>query len=241
MKTRALNFTTFKVKTIYVFFLIALATILNLFSACTQDDGPKPIAPIAPLASEDTELIHKVPDVPVILDGAPASPDIVLQYNGKPLYYVVDEKSMQEGVIRIFTDEQKASAYRQQAEIESALGDKGSRTAATEGFTAKIYIYEESNYSGYSNSFALGNTDLYNLSTYNFDCNWLGNNCHNMNNKISSIKCSSMPKHWTVLFSATEYQGSKLWIAPGANRAYLSWYGFNDITSSIGFVPYSLH
>jgi hypothetical protein len=188
--------------------------------------------------------VHKVPEVPIVLNGAPAAPEEVLKYNGKPLFYVLDDRSIKEGVIRIFTDEQQANAYREKAEAESSLVpsiDKGARTAATEGFTAKIVIYEELNYRGYTNSFALGNTDLYDLSRYNFDCNWLGYNCHNMNNKISSIKCDQMPKHWTVLFSAVGYQGSQMWINPGANRAYLSSYGFNDITSSIGFVPYSLH
>jgi hypothetical protein len=217
---------------------------MSLFSACNKDDGPEPLIAVERLISDESELIHKVPDVPVVLDGTPADPDIVLQYNGKPLHYVVDEKSIKEGVLRIFTDEQKANAYRQQVETVAASSpsvDKGSRTAATEGFTAKITVYPESNYRGNDKSFSLGNTDIYDLSTYEDCAGIIFRVCLKYNNKISSIKCEQMPKHWTVLFSSTKYLGSKLWISPGVNRPYLSSYGFNDITSSIGFVPYSLH
>lgn len=46
---------------------------------------------------------HRVPAGAVELDGRDESPDIVLQFAGRPLYSVVDDRSLQGGPLRIFS------------------------------------------------------------------------------------------------------------------------------------------
>ncbi len=234
MKTQALNVTTLRIKTVYVSTLIVIAIVLSLLTGCNKDDGPTPGTPPKEVPGEELlEESPPVPLVPILLDGIAAAPEELSKYKGQDLIYMLDKKSTEEGVIRVFTSRLKADTYRLRLGATfnpASPADKAAR------FRAEIRIFNEPNYRGYAFNFGLGETGLRNLATFEFDCGWF-NNCHNINNTISSVKCQSMPYHYTILYRYANYRGTQLWIGPGVNRPNLAQFDFNDFASSIGFIP----
>ncbi|MDQ4141745.1 MAG: hypothetical protein M3142_14645, partial [Bacteroidota bacterium] len=149
----------------------------------------------------------------------------VLKYNGKPLAYFIDENFEKDGIVRVFTSEEKANTYRSQ--IDSKDKNSAARTGAAMS-RPRIWVYLNNNYGGASQDFYLGNSNLYNLNTIQSGV-W--------NNSISSIKCKEMDR-WTVLFDKKGYEGDNVSIQRGTNRPNLNSLNkvFNNKASSIKFI-----
>lgn len=65
---------------------------------------------LAPTAY-DYEEIHQIPKMPIKVDGVIYSPEEIARWNGQPLFYILDSKTKEDGVLTIFTKEEDWENY----------------------------------------------------------------------------------------------------------------------------------
>jgi hypothetical protein len=234
MKTQNIHPTTIKIKALYVTLLAILSILMSLLSGCNKQEEVKPISQPPSNQQEDKDKL-KLPTVPIILDDQEVEAEALEKYDQKSLIYVLDKSSFEKGVIRIFTDAEKARQYRQAVEAQErgSLLKRDTTTSSARVASESVILYEESVYRGNGWTFHLGSTDIRNFRRVYPTLWWT----HDIDNKISSL-CNYFPYHWVVLYDLPFYGGAQFWVYPNECIPYLSTYGWNDRASSMGYVPY---
>lgn len=194
--------------------------------------------------------VHKVPSCPVTLDGKSIHPENVKDFNGKPLYYVLDEPAAAGEVLPIFSVPEKAQRYcKKTTPKKPLLADNDASTAlsthsqskdVTEGdpFIGAARLYEHINFQG-------GLWDMYamngNVPDFRsvFCFLWW---CQNISDRVSSVdnQCVAMAVYrprraFTVLHDNINFAGSELWIVERQKIPSLVPLGWNDRASSVSF------
>lgn len=176
------------------------------------------------------EIVHQVPTMAVSIDGVKHKPEKVREYDGRPLYTVVDSRTHKDGLLRIFTSARKAEAYMAKAAKPAtrtgSISTMGSNDSAPSGV---VEVYEHINWDG--------QLLIYNTTESEEDFSWTcetwWGTCVNFNDKTSSISNESDKRmylaehHW--------YGGSRLYLEPKSYHPNLVNYGWNDRASSLGW------
>ncbi len=200
--------------------------------------GRPKVRPSIGVMPEKQTIIHKVPSVPIMLDSTSVPPEKVKEFDGQPLYYVLDKQALAEGVPQVFTTPEKALEYRNRAVAKpkppaSQQGSVSRETAIEAAFGGYVSLYELPNFYGSNWDIDPGYGDIPDFR-YVF-CPF----CTNINDKVSSVDTYIWPYYgytvWTVLFEHIEFQGSQLWIEnPGWVPDLAPW-GWNDVASSMAY------
>jgi hypothetical protein len=194
---------------------------------------------LAPESGQDY-IVHKVPEVPIEIDGVSAEPQEIKNYDGRPLYYVVDQKSRQDEVLlRVFSTEDKLhERLRESAQDEAARSDRTGRTFSGEAAPPEIpsgfTLWQHVGYGGDSVTFD------YEENVPDFrsvDCFlWW---CDNWNDRASSVgvpvNLGEPQPNYYILHEHINYQGSQLWIPAGWFYEDLVRLGWNDRASSLSY------
>ncbi len=182
--------------------------------------------------TNEKSIVHRVPAVPIEIDGASVEPEEIKNYDGQPLYYVLDEKAKREGVLRVFTAAHKA----QERLWESAEGGTKEAVASIGAASGtNITLWEHVGCTGQSVGLEDGQNfpDFRKLNCFLW---W----CTNFNDKASSVmvpwKLGTIQSKYVVLHEHINYQGSQLKIARGLIEDNLVPYGWNDRASSLSHV-----
>jgi hypothetical protein len=197
---------------------------------------------------------HRVPGMPTSLDGKAVHPESVKDFDGRPLFYVLDAQAAAGEVLPIFSDRQKALHYCEkttptkaalEADAEhTALATHSRNGSITEGITegdpfiGAVRLFEHINFQG-------GLWDMYamngNVPDFRsvFCFLWW---CQNINDRISSVdnQCVAMAVYrprraFTVLHEHINFAGSELMIVERQTIASLVPLGWNDRASSVSF------
>lgn len=207
--------------------------------------------------------IHKIPTIPLLLNGKPASPESVKDFDGKPLYYILDEKAMDGDALRVFSDQSKAMKnLLEQNSKASASAEKTVNTAAitlgpgsspqdiANAIGGAVFLWEHINFGGAQWRFNVGTTDSSGAGPFAGDGNisdfqrvfcflWW---CQNINDRVSSVSNQSQVwaylrprKSFVVLHQHINFQGAQLWIPERAAFSDLRQFGWNDVASSLSY------
>lgn len=194
--------------------LAALAMVIGsgLLTMSTAAAVAKPTAP--PSSGEN---IHQAPRASFVVDGVRYAPAQISKFNGRPLYFIVDLSKPEE--MTGYTNKTDFDAMV--AGRKAAAGGIGIQQA---GQYASLFSGDEMTgdrfdlYSPYSVNYLAG---------INRGCGLFG--CAgNWDNVASSIFVNGR----VSVYDDIEYRGSWLYFQ-GYGYANLSWYGFDNITSSI--------
>ncbi len=214
--------------------------------------GYRPKArPSIDVKSEKQPMIHKVPSVPIMLDSASAPSDKVKEFDGQPLYYVMDKQALAEGVLQIFTTPEKAQEYRSQAaaklkkptsqeSVDSQFQRAAMAYSTGDYFAGSVDLYEDTYFQGNKWHFEGEWGYIPDFRYVNCFLWW----CTNINDKVSSLMTniwSNIPGwRWpvyTVLYEHINYnrnqEGVELWIENPGTRSDLTEWGWNDLASSM--------
>jgi hypothetical protein len=193
--------------------LAALAVILGggLLTVSTTAATATPV-PAAP-----TGGVHKAPQSPFIVDGVRYQPQQISKFDGRALYFVVDLAKPHEMVG--FTDKRD---FDTAVAASKALGSGASVQQA--GQYATLYANDELTGDSMSLNSPYG---INYLAGVNRGCGLFG--CAgNWDNVASSIYINGR----VSIYDDIEYRGSWLYLA-GTGWGNLSWWGFDNITSSM--------
>jgi len=209
--------------------------------------GDRPNArPTIDVKTEKQPMIHKVSSIPIMLDNISAPPDKVKEFDGQPLYYVMDKQALADGVLQVFTTPEKAQEYRNQAiaNLKKSTSQESVnsqvRMAAGAYFAGSVDLYEHIYFQGNKWHFEGEWGYIPDFRYVNCFLWW----CANINDKVSSLMTniwSNIPGwRWpvyTVLYEHINYNrnqvGSEFWADNPATYPDLSIYGWNDIASSM--------
>lgn len=208
---------------LFLTLMVLLAGSLGSSAASARTQDPVPQTTPASLAKT---IIHRVPSVPVVIDGVHYEPQQIARFNGRALHFVAGPQ--ERGVLRAFTSPQAAQDYarRQSSKLPST-------PTPLDVIDSRAHFYEH-NFSG--NEFTLepgqGIADLRSVNCFLW---W----CTNFDNQISSV-AASRTASWTVLCDYYNYYGDCLWIPRGttADNSYLWRFGWNDRASSAFITNY---
>jgi hypothetical protein len=161
--------------------------------------------------SEAAWCIHKIPSIPLLLDGRPAAPEAVKDFDGKPLDYILDELARDGESLRVFSDQDEAEQYLAgKSEGEQASGSPrvayarinsintgSSPQEIADVIGGSVFLYEHVNYRGSRWGFNAGSTSNPGSDPGHFPGHgnipdfrrvfcFLGL-CQNINDKVSSV------------------------------------------------------
>jgi hypothetical protein len=189
-------------------------------------------------------IVHKPPQMPIMIDNTEASPNVVREFYGHPLYTVVDSEALDEKMLRIFTSRQQAEGYcRQLIDNQDPFWVRrdtfraaSSTAVAPPGF-GYVELYEHTGFNGCVWRL-LDNHNVGDFRTV-VACGFLGTAWFGINadNKVSSVDSVS---GWTVtvLCSGILLGGAWLFLPGDAFVPSLVPFGFNDIASSMLFLQF---
>lgn len=205
---------------LFLTLLVLLAGSLGGSTASARTQSPGLRATPADLAKT---IVHRVPRVPVVIDGVRYEPQEITRFNGRALHFVAEPQAQRPALIRAFTSLQAAQDYTRR--------QSGSPTGTLTPLSAvdsKAHFYQH-NFSGneFTREPGEGEPDLRRVNCFLW---W----CTDIDNQVSSV-AASRTSSYTVLYDYYNYYGNSLWIPAGttADVSYLSWYGWNDRASSV--------
>lgn len=173
---------------------------------------------------------HQVPEIPVVIDGVKRPAEAVREYNGRPLYFVVDEQAQREGVLYTFTSKEKFEAHITTHSLAQANLSDGT-----------IGLFHQ-NYNDYDTYFIEGPwyaNCVLPLPVGSSIVTLKGlNRCGNgdWNDDISSVQATPNGGG-SYLYTDAYYSGSVLYVAPGRDIPELRPYGFHNNVSSLRNEP----
>jgi hypothetical protein len=205
-------------------------------------------------ADRDPAAVHRVPAVPLTINGRDVPGETILDYNGYVLHmaYFPGDKGVQ-GRLHAFTSPDALEKFvHSQGGPEHALAKPskhadpdtpgagwrpvGPGAPAGGGFSTEVWdtsgsiIYEHMNFGGCG--LFLEKNYGYQRLTHVYGCFWPGD----WNDETSSVKNSPYGTTATVLYEHTYYGGSTLFIPYGGFNHYLEAVGWNDRTSSFASI-----
>lgn len=172
----------------------------------------------AALAPEKPSCIHKIPQLPLLLNGKRAAAESVKDFDGKPLYYVLDERAHDGESLQVYTDGSKAeraiaesgggSDKSRAKKTPKGLAGAGSPIVLTPNSTAQqladaiagaIFLWEHVNFTGAMWRFNLGTVSGTSSGRFAGDSPirdfrsvlcflWF---CQNINDRVSSVSNQS--------------------------------------------------
>ena len=151
---------------------------------------------------EGAVIRHRVPELPLIIDGSFFTPEQIRFFDGQPLHFYADEATMAEGVLYGFTSraglrEFLVAGHRLPADRETS--DQPLRTVtgkAMTGGTGVVIFYENSNWGGSFFWVPVGYTATFGSSWWD--------------NKISSTLLQTSPVSRVVLWDFSSCTGTSL-------------------------------
>jgi len=199
-------------------------------SGATKPDRAPSERTLAPI-----EIIHRAPQVPLVLDGEVLEdPQEITEHNGKPLYYT--PLRTRAGIaLAAFTDPQ--AMISESSKLARRIAE-GSIPAATsehictsnpDSLGERVQFFEHINESG--DTFGLNGTHGGAPGEAFSDLTEVGHGLFgDWNDVISSVS----QLRWDVsLFEHINFKGSQLWLRGGCNTPNLVPLGWNDRASSV--------
>jgi len=130
----------------------------------------------ANLPPEKPFCIHKIPELPVLLNGKRAAAESVKDFDGKPLYYLLDERARDGETLQVYTDSSKLSqalaastdsAAKTKKTSPKGLAGAGSPIVLSTGSSPQqianaiggaVFMWENINFTGAMWQFGAGTT-----------------------------------------------------------------------------------
>lgn len=221
-------------------------------------------SPVCEPESKAESCVHKIPSIRLLLDGKRAAPEAVKDFDGKPLYYILDEIAQNGDSLQVFSDQIKAMKHL--AELSKGEQTSGSakankartinlntgstRQEIADAIGGAVFLWEHINFSGNQWRFGVGTTSGTNFGHSPGDGNipdfrrvfptlWWS---QNINDKVSSVWNASEVwaylrprKSYAILHQHVNFQGSQLWVPQRASFPDLRQYGWNDVASSLSY------
>jgi hypothetical protein len=172
---------------------------------------------------------HRVPAVPLAINGSPVAGSAITQYDGRPLYMAAVPGSANFRLMA-FTGradfERFVNGHGGPAHVLARVPSGGSALPGP-GFAV---TYQHINSSGASLQINAGES-IPALTDINMSCTWF--TCKSWNDQISSVYVTPDTAHGLLLYEHVNFAGSVLW-TPAATRVQnLRQLGWNDVASSI--------
>jgi hypothetical protein len=189
--------------------------------AATQT--PAQMEAAAPVSGD---IVHPIPQMPIVIDGVRYAPEGISQFNGRVLRYVLDQHSQSEGVIYAFTTLEGLTQYLKD-QWGWAPASAGMRASAAAGIIRPMsdsywtVFYADAYYAG-STILSAPNAAISDLSTVS--PGW--------NDRISSVKVAT-GSAWATLYADTSYAGDQLWMQRGTEWSSLAGSGWDNRASSL--------
>ena len=162
-----------------------------------------------PQQDKSAEIVHPIPQVPIVVDGVKMDPRDITKFNGQELYYLVNDDAKNQGVVFIFTT-------LQGIEKVTVLNEK---TTSAYGCVDPTDIWTNVDFQG----------DYKTLSPWNgigqgsfWNTSW--------DNNIESVHSSTC--NYTKFYDSTSYSGSQLWLATNGWTSWLVPYGWDNRAGS---------
>jgi hypothetical protein len=174
-------------------------------------------------ASDD--IVHPIPQMPIVIDGVRYAPEEISQFNGRVLRYVLDQHGQSEGVIYAFTTLEGLTQYLKAqwgwAPGSSSARSMGSAIVRPMSDSYWTVFYADAYYAG-STILSAPNAAISDLSTVS--PGW--------NDRISSVKVAT-GSAWATLYADTSYAGDQLWMQRGTEWSSLAGSGWDNRASSL--------
>lgn len=199
MKTRNLLVLMFVMA--FSFITVAVSNQEVLAQAQSQQDEP-------------AEIVHPIPRVPIVVDGVKMKPEEITQFNGQPLYFILDEQAKSEGTVYIFTTIEGISEY--------AKTDSRQTKLAASSCNEPSIVYK--GYSLTGSSLAPGPGAVYDFISNPWLAGWA--------NTMSSVKTTTC-NVYTKLYDG----GSQLWLATNGQTNNLGIYGWDNRADKVSVDP----
>jgi hypothetical protein len=169
-------------------------------------------------------ILHRVPEVPVVIDGEDMEPKAVRDFINQPLHTVLDQEAQDGGSLKIFPRWQAArDHFLRSAPEQSSPPPQG-------GF---VNLYENINFAGCEWHYPEWNGTLGDFRKLWCGWSWW----YTADNRVSSVDCfiSHPPggKSAVILCEFFNLGGSWFWIPGELQVASLVPFGWNDRASSL--------
>ena len=170
--------------------------------------------------SQDADIVHPVPEIPINVDGVLYAPEEISRFNGQVLFYVLDQHTEREGVMVAFTSEKGLMEYlKEQWSWEPGSGAGGGVQLDSDSYWTVFY----------SDAYYAGSTII---SAPGAAISNLGNISPGWNDRISSVSVSTGAA-WATLYVDINYGGDQLWMQRGTEWGWLLFNGWDDRASSL--------
>lgn len=153
--------------------------------------------------------IHPIPQIPIVLNGIKMPPSAVSQFNGQPLYGLVNQQAKREGVFYVFTSLEALETF---ANLNSP--PQRVPNCTQEG----SFLYEALNFGSYYTGVWIGGQE-----------SLAGDSLNNNIESAITTNCNV----YTKLYDYTDYSGSQLWLANSGYTPNLGIYGWRNRAGSI--------
>lgn len=173
-------------------------------------------------------VVHKVPRLPVEVDGKKANPESVRDFNGKPLHSVLDDTAGSQPVLKIFTElEQSKRLARHILDYHLAQNSSATVSAAN----GCMRLYQHINFEGCC--WHLNENDSLVVPDYRslLTCGFLLWGWKPAHDEISSIELR-FSRRVIVFYEDINLQGSSNIVVGPTNISDLRVSGWNDRISS---------
>jgi hypothetical protein len=171
------------------------------------------------------DIVHPIPQMPIVVDGVRYAPEEISQFNGRVLRYVLDQHSQSEGVIYAFTTLEGLTQY-----FKDQWGWEPTSPSARSLGTGIVRPMSDSYWTVfYADAYYAGSTIL---SAPNAAISDLSTVSPGWNDRISSVQVSTGAA-WATLYADTSYGGDQLWMQRGTEWSSLAGNGWDNRASSL--------
>ncbi|MBX3059216.1 MAG: hypothetical protein KF770_22335 [Anaerolineae bacterium] len=167
-------------------------------------------------SDETVEIVHPIPQVPIVVDGVKLAPEEITQFNGRELYYLIDGKSE---LLYIFTTIEGITKQVKQDSV------KNNETSSNE---VMLSCYQYSAY--YQGTYLSGGGPWF-VQSGTSGTTFTGVYAF-LNNDVESVQTTTC-NVYTKLFDNTNFTGSQLWLACCGTTNDLAIYGWGNRAGSI--------
>ena len=228
-------------------YLAGLKTGLEQAASRTGDDRSEPATPTC---------IHKIPLMPVAIDGKRAAVEAVKDFDGKPLIYLLDEAARDGELLRVFSQPGKALRHLEDNPASPKPAKKSKAPPVTlstssspqqiaNAIGGSVFLWENSNFAGWLWRFGAGTTSSSggrqagngNISDFRTAVF-----LQNINDKVSSVSNQSEvwanlrpQRSFVVLHQHINFAGAQLWVPERQGFSDLRQFGWNDVASSLSY------
>jgi len=205
------------------------------------------------------KCIHQIPTIPLKLNGKSAARESIKDFDGKPLYFVLDEAGLAGDVLQVFSTPDKALEFfrrtsnKPKSKTNNALINIGTGSSAQDIANAiggTVTLFEHTNFGGAQWTFTAGTAANDGHAYQSGDGNigdfrrvlcflWW---CQNINDRVSSIQNNSEvwrelrpQRSFAVLHEHINFGGSQLLIPERSSIQDLVPFGWNDRGSSLSY------